>query len=193
MKGHRPSDIYLIPLLALRYASMFPEKVQWGRSVMLHPRCEDVLYALWASSDLFQNYHLKIKAKTSLQRYARQHNIFLSNRIVLKIYDHRFLGLVRRWCELQTKRNVESRPEWFSYYTKRTSVILKAQPVWKRKIMNVQAYISNCQFSQITFDPTADCLSLRGADFIRMPVTLNFPSIDDPAEPKEPLLNASNG
>ena len=88
VKGHGPIDIYLIPLLALRYASMFPEKVQWDRSVMLHPRCEDVLYALWDLSDLFQSYHLKIKAKTSLQRYARQYNIFLSSRIVLKVSDH---------------------------------------------------------------------------------------------------------
>ena len=48
--------------------------------------------------------------------------------------------------------------------------------------MNVQAYISNCQFSQITCDPISDCLSLRGVDFICMPITLNFPSIDDPAD-----------
>ena len=121
VKGQRAIDIYLIPLLALRYVSMYPEKAQWDRSIVLHSRNEDVLYVLRDLSDLFQNYHLKIKVKTSLQRFARQHNILLSSRVVLKVYDHRFLDLVRRWCKLQTKRCVESRPEWFSYFTKNLS------------------------------------------------------------------------
>eukprot|EP00973_Karenia_brevis_P083434 11573252-Karenia_brevis.AAC.1 len=45
---------------------MRPNDVDWSKIIDVHPRGEDALYLLWDRIDMVPNYHLKIKAKTSL-------------------------------------------------------------------------------------------------------------------------------
>eukprot|EP00973_Karenia_brevis_P068751 9558692-Karenia_brevis.AAC.1 len=72
------------------------------------------------------------------------------------------------------------RPEWAAYHLRRTCIITSACPVWKRKIMNIQQYVRQAKLGHLLDPSHENALANKGIDMLRIPASINIPSIDEP-------------
>ena len=122
-----PAHMYVDMWLTLIYATLKPQRVQWDVPCRAHPRNHAVLFKLYDATTNIPNYHARIKAQTSLRRYAAGHGIRLTNHYVLSVPHPAWLAPMKMWAKhlLCSFRHLYH--EWFSHHVSRLRIVQRAR------------------------------------------------------------------
>ena len=96
-----PLEIYSDTWLTIRYSSIRPTDIQWGRYLQLWRKLNDFIFHLISLTALIPNYHSKVKARGPLYSYISDAGWPIGENYSIFVHQHSLIAVSNRYRVLQ--------------------------------------------------------------------------------------------
>ena len=128
---------------------------------MKAPDFYDKLYGMYMSTHMIPNYYCRGKARLSLRHFASKMHITFRERLTICTPHQAWIQPVKAFVKQTIAFLGQGRPGWLSYVKTHTTVVASASIPWCRRLMSVQKYVRNFDFTTLDETKTTRLWNLR--------------------------------
>ena len=165
--------------LLVKYASFYPQDVQWLTFIQF--KGVDKIYEVLLTSGWVQNYHARAKAQSSILNFCEEQRLPVKKHSFIVVSHRSHILPVRRWYGQTLNAFRSVMPYMCEYMESHTCVTVSDPAPWSQHLVNIQGYCRRFQSSSL-FEPDV-VHHIRAAwfgfDMLRLPVPLKIPSCFD--------------